>query len=396
MITTLAVHNFRSVRDLVLDLHGLDVITGANGSGKSNLYRALRLLAECGSGTVVGSLARQGGLGSVLWAGPESLSRSMREGAVEVQGTVRRESVSLRLGFAAEDFGYLADLGLPAPNDDEKLPTAFGRDPVIKREQVFAGAMARPAAILADRRGAVASSRSEGGLWQELSRSLQTHESMLNEVADAQLAPELRRVRTMMRAWRFYDHFRTDSHAPARQPRVGTWTEVLSDSGDDLAAAIQTIIEGGNGARLAAAVDRAFPGSSVGIKVEGGIFHPTLRQAGMLRALSAAEISDGTLRYLLLCAALLTIRPPELMVLNEPETSLHTDLLPAVAELIVDASKYCQIVVVTHSAVLIEGLQRGGNASRHELVKELGETAISGQGLLDAPPWTWPVRGRMG
>ncbi|GAA1048220.1 AAA family ATPase [Arthrobacter russicus] len=391
MISTLAVHNFRSVRELVLDLHGLDVITGANGSGKSNLYRALRLLADCGSGTVVGSLARQGGLGSVLWAGPESLSRSMREGAAEVQGTVRRESVSLRLGFASTDFGYLLDLGLPTPSR-----TAFGRDPVIKREQVFAGQMARPAAVLADRKGAVASSRGEDGVWQELSRSLRPQESMLNEVADAQLAPELRRVRSMMRAWRFYDHFRTDPQAPARQPKVGTWTEVLSDSGDDLAAALQTIIEAGNGGRLAAAVDRAFPGSSVGVEVSGGSFHTTLRQAGMLRALSAAELSDGTLRYLLLCAALLTVRPPELMVLNEPETSLHAEMLPAVAELIVDASKHCQIIVVTHSAALINGLQGAGSVHRHELRKELGETGISGQGLLDAPPWTWPVRGRMG
>ncbi|MDN5667710.1 MAG: AAA family ATPase [Renibacterium salmoninarum] len=391
MISTLAVHNFRSVRELVLDLHGLDVITGANGSGKSNLYRALRLLAECGSGTVVGSLARQGGLGSVLWAGPESLSRSMREGAAEVQGTVRRESVSLRLGFASTDFGYLLDLGLPTPSS-----TAFGRDPVIKREQVFAGPMARPAAVLADRKGAVASSRGEDGVWQELSRSLRPHESMLNEVADAQLAPELRRVRSMMRAWRFYDHFRTDPQAPARQPQVGTWTEVLSDSGDDLAAALQTIIEAGNGGRLSAAVDRAFPGSSVGVEVAGGSFHTTLRQAGMLRALSAAELSDGTLRYLLLCAALLTVRPPELMVLNEPETSLHAEMLPAVAELIVDASKHCQIIVVTHSAALIKGLQSAGQVHRHELRKELGETGISGQGLLDAPPWTWPARGRMG
>ncbi len=391
MISTLAVHNFRSVRELVLDLHGLDVITGANGSGKSNLYRALRLLAECGSGTVVGSLARQGGLGSVLWAGPESLSRSMREGAAEVQGTVRRESVSLRLGFASTDFGYLLDLGLPTPSR-----TAFDRDPVIKREQVFAGPMARPAAVLADRKGAVASSRGEDGVWQELSRSLRPHESMLNEVADAQLAPELRRVRSMMRAWRFYDHFRTDPQAPARQPQVGTWTEVLSDSGDDLAAALQTIIEAGNGGRVAAAVDRAFPGSSVGVEVAGGSFHTTLRQAGMLRALSAAELSDGTLRYLLLCAALLTVRPPELMVLNEPETSLHAEMLPAVAELIVDASKHCQIIVVTHSAALIKGLQSAGQVHRHELRKELGETGISGQGLLDAPPWTWPVRGRMG
>ena len=73
MITTVAVAGYRSLRDVVVPLHGLDVVTGANGSGKSSLYRALRLLADCGSGRVTGSLAREGGLPSALWAGPETL-----------------------------------------------------------------------------------------------------------------------------------------------------------------------------------------------------------------------------------------------------------------------------------------------------------------------------------
>lgn len=395
MITALAVHNFRSIRELVLGLHGLDVITGANGCGKSNLYRALRLLAECGSGAVIGSLARQGGLESVLWAGPEQISPAMRRGEAAVQGTVRRESISLRLGFASTDFGYIADLGLPQPTDDEQHPTAFGRDPQIKREQIFAGPVARPAAVLADRKVSFASSKAEDGTVHELSRSLQHHQSILSEVADPQRAPELHRVRRMMRAWRFYDHFRTDDQAPARQPQVGTRTEVLSDTGDDLAAALQTIIESGGDGRLAQAIDRAFPGSSVAVHVEAGMFLTTFSQPGMLRALNAGELSDGTLRYLLLCAALLTVRPPELMVLNEPETSLHIDLLPAVAELIVEAAESCQIIVVTHSEKLIAHLEHSKKVHRHELVKELGETKIQGQGLLDGPPWTWPVRGRM-
>jgi predicted ATPase len=63
-----------------------------------------------------------------------------------------------------------------------------------------------------------------------------------------------------------------------------------------------------------------------------------LRQHGLLRPLSASELSDGTLRFLLWTAALLTPRPPELMVLNEPETSLHPDFLPALARLIAFAS----------------------------------------------------------
>ncbi|WP_285726590.1 AAA family ATPase [Psychromicrobium xiongbiense] len=390
MITAIAVHGFRSIRELVLDLHGLDVVTGANGSGKSNLYRALRLLAECSDGSIIGSLAHQGGLSSVLWAGPEKLSSSMRRGEAPVQGTMRRESISLRLGFASDDFGYLLDLGLPQPAG-KSLPTMFCRDPQIKREQVFVGAAARGGAVLVDRQGALARAR-DGGDWLELSRNLLPSESMLHEVADGLRAPELYRVRQMMRSWRFYDGFRTDELAAARWPQVGTRSPVLNHDGANLAAAWQTAVEAGSGAALEAAIDRAFPGSSVVIEAREGQFQTTLRQPGMLRALSAAELSDGTLRYLLLCAALLTPRPPELMVLNEPETSLHADLLPAVAELIVEAARHCQLLVVTHSEQLRALLARHPEVHQHELVKELGETRILGLGLLDAPAWTWPSR----
>jgi len=89
-------------------------------------------------------------------------------------------------------------------------------------------------------------------------------------------------------------------------------------------------------------VDDALPGSRIDIEVQAGRFEVKLQQHGLLRSLSAAELSDGTLRFLLWTAALLTPRPPELMVLNEPETSLHPDLLPALARLIAAASKQCQ------------------------------------------------------
>ncbi len=105
-------------------------------------------------------------------------------------------------------------------------------------------------------------------------------------------------------------------------------------------------------------------------------------------SLTGAELSDGTLRYLLLLAALLTPRPPGLMVLNEPETSLHTDLLPPLARLIGEASKTCQIVVVTHDATLAEALHETG-ALRHDFTKSLGETVVD---VEERPAWAWPER----
>ena len=161
---------------------------------------------------------------------------------------------------------------------------------------------------------------------------------MLASIADPQRAPEMLAVRESIRGWRFYDGFRTDIASPVRIPQIGTFTPVLNNDGTDLPAALQTILEIGDDEALRRTIDDAFPKSRVHIEVQNGRFEVKLQQHGLLRPLSAAELSDGTLRFLLWTAALLTPRPPELMVLNEPETSLHPDLLPALARLIIAGS----------------------------------------------------------
>jgi len=113
-----------------------------------------------------------------------------------------------------------------------------------------------------------------------------------------------------------------------------------------------------------------------------------MRQHGLLRPLKTAELSDGTLRYLLLVAALLSPRPPALMILNEPETSLHPDLLPPLARLIARASEKSQIVVVSHAAALVSALKEA-DAKEIVLSKHLGETTVADQ---ERPAWNWPTR----
>ncbi len=400
--------NYRSLRDLVVGLGRLTVVTGANGTGKSSLYRALHLLADSARNGAVAALAREGGLPSTLWAGPETISRAMRAGEAPVQGTVRRGPVALRLGYAGDDFGYAVDFGLPTPDRD----SLFGLDPLVKREAVWAGPVLRPATALAQRSGTLLRLRDGGGrgTWANLPEALGPFDSMLSEYSDPHRAPELTAVRDAIRSWRFYDHLRTDATAPARQAWVGTRTPVLAADGADLAAALQTIVEIGDAPALAAAVDGAFPGSTVQIKLIGDRLELRLQQPGLLRALRAAELSDGTLRYLLWCAALLTPRPPTLMVINEPETSLHPDLLPSLAGLIAGTATRTQVVVVTHSSALQRSLVEAGTASgvarddlarddqtsddlvRIDLVKDTGETTVAGQGRFERPPWQWPDR----
>lgn len=386
MITSLAVHGFRSLREVVLPLDALTVVTGANGTGKSNLYRAFQLLADTAAGAFVGSVAAAGGLSSVLWAGPEQISGAMRRGEVPVQGTgSRRAPVSLQLGFTTDALGYLIDVGLPVPSR-----TMFDRDPAIKREIIWAGRVMRPAATLLDRtaRG-IRIADQEGRRHLEL--SLPPWASVLDELVDPIHRPELTAVRDTVRGWRFYDSFRVDPRAPARRPQVGTCTEVLAADGHDLAPAVATILESAWEEPFRAAVADAFPGTGIGVADHGGRFELELRQTGMLRALTARELSDGTLRYLLLATALFSPRPPGLIVLNEPETSLHADLLPALARLIADAARRSQLVVVTHSETLVRSLA-GAGATRHELVKPFGETEVAEQGLLTRPTWHWGSR----
>lgn len=387
MLRTLAVQNYRTLRDFAIALGPLNLITGPNGSGKSNIYKALRLLAETAQGGVVASLAREGGLASTLWAGPEIVSRAMKRGEVPVQGSVRKKPVSLGLGFVGSEFSYSIDLGLPIPSE-----SAFSLDPVIKGEFVWVGPVPRPAAMLVERRGALVRSRDDDGQWQVVHERLAGFDSMLSQVADPRRTPELLALREQIRSWRFYDHFRTDAAAPARMPQIGTHTPILGHEGADLAAALQTIREIGDIAALDAAVDDAFPGASVATENRDGRFEVTMRQHGLLRPLRAVELSDGTLRYLLWIAALLSPRPPELLVLNEPETSLHPDLLPALGRLIAQAARQSQVFVVSHARRLIAALEEDPNCVSLTLEKELGETQVAGSDAMERPAWHWVSR----
>jgi predicted ATPase len=295
--------------------------------------------------------------------------------------------VSLRLGFASDDFGYAIDLGLPTPSG-----SAFAHDPEIKRECIWNGEVLRPSTVLVDRRGPLVRARGEKGEWNIVTQHLATFDSMMTQCADPRNTPEMLLLREQIRGWRFYDQFRTDLDAPARMPQIGTHTPVLSDDGADVAAALQTIREIGDADALDESVADAFPGARVDVERYDGRFEVVMTQHGLLRPLKAAELSDGTLRYLLWIAALLTPRPPALLVVNEPETSLHPDLLPALARLVGRAAERSQVLVVSHASALIAALKQQPECHAITLDKSFGETSATTSGECLRPAWQWPVR----
>ena len=358
----------------------------------NRVYRSLRLLADVAQNSVVASLAREGGLPSTFWAGPETIARSVRQGIHAPEPLAKRSSASLKLGFGGDEFGYSIDLGYPQPLKPP-LASMFKLDPHVKRECIWHGVCYRKATALVDRRNNfVWLSTAKNEEPEFLTQHLSDTDSMLGSIADPLRAAEMLAVREGVRAWRFYDHFRTDADSPARAAQIGTSTPVLHHDGSNLAAALQTILEIRSDEALATALEDAFPGSRLHIDVQNERFEVRLQQHGLLRPLSAAELSDGTLRYLLWTAALLTPRPPQLMVLNEPETSLHPDLMPALARLILSAATQTQIIVVSHSPKLIEALIESPVCSQLHLQKSFGETGLKGQTLFNKPKWEWPTR----
>lgn len=223
-----------------------------------------------------------------------------------------------------------------------------------------------------------------------LDQHAESCESFFNVIGRPRQAPEVGELRAFISSWRFYDYFRVDREGPCRQPQLGTRSPVLHHDGRNLASSLQTIVEIGEVEDLMKALDDAFPGSSLEIDATpGGLFRVRLHLHGLLRPLGGAELSDGALGYLLLMAALLAPRPPSLMVLNEPEASLHSNLLPALARLIIRASRRSQVWVVSHSEHLIEALSACGGCNVIEIEKKQGQTQLRDVGLLDESLWRW-------
>ena len=232
-----------------------------------------------------------------------------------------------------------------------------------------------------------------------MTRSLPAYRSVLAEYAHPGAHPELAAVRDRLRDLAVLRRFPRRCDRAGALPQIGTRTPVLSDDGGDLAAAVQTIIEAGFD-DLARAVADAFDGATVSVAVHDGLFDLQLHQRGMLRPLRAAELSDGTLRFLLWAAALLSPQPPSLMVLNEPETSLHPDLVRPLASMI-RAPPRTDTGRRRHPLERDAGIprhatrrRRGREASRwrSRCTRSSGETRIEGLGHAHAPPWDWGKR----
>lgn len=364
MLKKLWVENYRSLHHVSLELGQLTVVTGPNGSGKSNLYNALGLLQSAAAGQLSTALLSEGGMPSALWAGKRN------------KGPVR-----MTMGFELGEVSYEFTAGL-VPTVPSDPPNPFVLDPEIKNERIWYGPRPTKSTTVIDRSSGTASLTNTDGSTELLKAALDPAESIISQVADPSGYPELSLLRQQLASWRFYHRFDTSRESPARRVVPGVRTGAVAADGSNLGPAVATLADRGDLGALVDAIDSAFPGYlPVIVKPESGLFGVSLKTPAFRRPLSGLELSDGQLQFLCLATALLSTRPPPLLVLNEPETSLHPTAVQALAVLIRQAAKHSQVWVTTHDAALRDALT--DTAITHDLSIQQGATVVTNN---DNPP----------
>jgi predicted ATPase len=231
-----------------------------------------------------------------------------------------------------------------------------------------------------ERRGPRATAIDDDGHKHELGAGFLASETALGALRDPGRFGDIELVRQTMLDWRFYHDFRSDRDSPLRRPCLAVTTPTLTSDGSDLAAVFATLVHVREDAsELYQTIEDAFPGASLVVPSPGRTASFGLIQAEYpKRVFEANELSDGTLRYLALAGALLGYRLPGFIALNEPEASLHPELLEPLARLIVRAAERTQVWVVTHSERLADAFASIGGVTPRTVIKRNGETWIEG------------------
>lgn len=372
MIGRLDIENYRSIRSLSVEFAPLTVVTGPNGSGKSNLYKCLELLRAAADGSLSRRIADEGGMGSALWAGDPWRDEDERETVARAR---RKGPAQIKLAAQVGDLDYALTLGLPRPTD-----AALPLDPVVKLETVGARHGGKSVTML-ERKGPALTARDAEGARRQTAANLWLFETALAGFSDPTERPELAALKSRLLGMRFYHDFPAGPASPLRARQPAIMTPMVESDGANWATAVASLqlieADGMADSDFARAVAAAFPGGWVTIEERDGELSALLETAEFRRPFSARELSDGTLRYLALAAALSSLRLPSFMALNEPENSLHPSLIEPLAEQIGAAAARTQVLVVTHSRRLADLLEVEHAAKRLELRKDRGETVVT-------------------
>jgi predicted ATPase len=345
-ILDIYVNGYRSLANVRWQPSRLNVLIGPNGSGKSNVLRSLQTISTAASGGLAKLVQRDGGMERLVWDGEkDDIVFHVKMSPADDYRDEVRESLTyeLELDRIGKSSSYLIG---------HELLGNFHKVEIGEQDQPFKLLERTP-------HKAVVFDPQERGL-RANEEDLDEAETLLS-VAGGPLSANdfIRQFRRGLAEWTVYEDVHTNRDAEIRQTAVTRNETRVESGGQNLISVLHTLYSTERDFKneVNTAIKAAF-----GNDFEELVFPPAADQRVQLRVRwkslrreqSAADLSDGTLRFLFLMAVLANPKPPSLIAIDEPETGLHPSMLPIVAEYARDASLRSQVVLTTHSPEFLD------------------------------------------
>ena len=354
-IEKLTVQRFRSLKDVTWEPGDLNVVIGPNASGKSNLLKALQVIAASAEGKLRAHIIRSGGMEPLLWDGSVL---DLRFGVYFIDNTTPRELLAvnllnykvqiLRLGNTG---AYSIEGEALVETPDEEHNNQYSSQPVFTRRGRMEAMLYTQGVVLPIDASAIADD--ETLLSQLKGISLSGREAFDWRIGY---------TREAINGWAIFTEFDTSQDSEVRRASVSRHDTQLEPDGQNLVPVLHTLYN----------TDRDFKRNiNLGMKAAFGdefeeiVFPPAddqrvqlrVRWKSLKREQSTADLSDGTLRFLFLLTALASPVPPTLIAIDEPEIGLHPAMLPIVAEYAAEASQKTQVIFTTHSPQFLDAFR---------------------------------------
>ena len=309
-----------------LPLGPLNVLIGPNGSGKSNLLHVIALL-RVAPRDVLEPISRNGGVGEWFWKGTASHSSATVEAVLHYPwGAELKHRIT---------FGRVGDRPVLADEQIQPVRGGASTGASLSYHQPHRDAATGGIPV-----------RSDFVPNHSLVASVNRHDY-----------PALWYLHRQYEAIRF---FRGLSLGPSldvwREASADDNSDFLNERGTNLPTVLMNNFHGDTKGKLVAALQKLYGGIvDIGFQPVQGAVTLFLEESGN-RLIPGTRLSDGTLRYLCLLSILLHPEPPPLVVIEEPELGLHPDVLPTLTDLLLSASERTQLIVKTHSDVIVDAL----------------------------------------
>lgn len=323
-----------------LDLEPLNVLIGPNASGKSNLIEAISLLAAAPR-DLLRPFYEGGGIDEWIWKGSDGATGAQLQVVLEYP---------LPFRYGLELIGVNSRLQIV--NEFLENESGPGSEPY----SFYSFNHGRPTIKARVPRENASHDRVETEL---RSKDVSPEKSILSQRKDVDIYPELTAVGDHFGRIRLFRESNFGRRSPARQPqRVDLPNDFLLEDASNLALVVNSLQNRLETKRALLEKLQYFyeEVEEVTTKTQGGSIEIFLHEKHLQNPVPAIRLSDGTLHYLCLLVILLHPEPPSLICLEEPELGLHPDIIPTVAELLIEASQRTQLIVTTHSDTLVSAL----------------------------------------